>query len=320
MGRLKPEQFSLLRCPACKQELHLGGEDQLICVGVTCRREYPIIAGVPILINEDTSVFSLRDYLEQKETTYRHSGKLKSFIGRLLPRTGTNLKARRNFEKLESLLLHDIEKPSVLIVGSGDTGAGLDAIIRNSQIDFVHSDVAMRPQTELICDAHDLPFDDESFDGVIVQAVLEHVVDPHRCVGEIHRTLKGRGIVYAEVPFLQAVHGGRYDFTRFTDLGLRRLCRRFEEIERGAMCGSGMALAGVYIAFLKSLAWSREVRNALVILGTVSSFWLKYFDYNSIDTPGSLDAASGLYFMGRKCSTALSDRDLTQSYRGASGL
>ncbi len=41
----------------------------------------------------------------------------------------------------------------------------------------------------LICDAHDIPFADRSFDGVIVQAVLEHVVDPFRCCEEIHRVL-----------------------------------------------------------------------------------------------------------------------------------
>ena len=30
----------------------------------------------------------------------------------------------------------------------------------------------------------------ETFDCVIIQAVLEHVLDPKRCVKEIHRVLK----------------------------------------------------------------------------------------------------------------------------------
>ena len=34
---------------------------------------------------------------------------------------------------------------------------------------------------------------------------------------------------------------GRYDFTRFTDLGHRRLLRKFEEVERGPIVGPGMA-------------------------------------------------------------------------------
>ncbi len=84
---------------------------------------------------------------------------------------------------------------------------------------------------------------DESFDGVICQAVLEHVLDPYRCVEEIHRVLRPNGLVYAETPFMQQVHGGTHDFTRFTHLGHRRLFRKFAEVDSGVVCGPGMALA-----------------------------------------------------------------------------
>jgi SAM-dependent methyltransferase len=271
------------------------------------------------LINEDTSVFRINDFLEHRQTTFQHGGKLKALVNRLLPDTGVNLKARENYRKLEGLLLKDAVRPRVLVVGGGVLGEGLDAIIANDDIEFLQSDVSMEPRTQLICDSHDLPFADERFDGVVIQAVLEHVVDPYSCVAEIHRTLKNRGIIYAEVPFLWGVHGGKYDFTRFTDLGLRRLCRKFEEIDRGAVCGTGTALAGVYLAFLKSLTRSRVARNVVSVLGPITCFYLKYFDYYSIDTPGSLDAASGLFFMGRKSNLVLSDRDLLDSYKGASG-
>ena len=80
----------------------------------------------------------------------------------------------------------------------------------------------------LICDANDIPFENGSFDGVVLQAALEHVADPYRCVEETHRVLKEKGLVYAETAFMQQVHGGRYDFTRFTRLGHRRLFRRFD--------------------------------------------------------------------------------------------
>ena len=51
--------------------------------------------------------------------------------------------------------------------------------------------------------------------------------------------LKDDGLVYAETPFLQQVHGGPYDFTRFTHLGHRRLFRKFIELESGATAGAG---------------------------------------------------------------------------------
>jgi ubiquinone/menaquinone biosynthesis C-methylase UbiE len=50
----------------------------------------------------------------------------------------------------------------------------------------VETDVAFGPRTGIICDAHDLPFADETFDGVIARAVLEHVANPFQCVQEMH--------------------------------------------------------------------------------------------------------------------------------------
>lgn len=190
-------------------------------------------------------------------------------------------------------------------------------LAQNGSLELVDTDVSFGPRTMLICDAHDIPFQDESFDGVIAQAVLEHVVDPYRCVEEMHRVLKKDGLVYAETPFMQQVHLGRYDFTRFTHLGHRRLFRRFEEIDSGAVCGPGMALAWSYQYFLLSFAKLKILRALIRAFASLTSFYLKYFDYFLIDTAGGLDAASGYYFMGRKSDHSLSDRELLTLYKGA---
>ncbi|NNE07365.1 MAG: methyltransferase type 11, partial [Gemmatimonadetes bacterium] len=131
-----------------------------------------------------------------------------------------------------------------------------------------------------------------------------------------HRVLKHGGVVYAETPFIQQVHGGRYDFTRFTDLGHRRLFRKFEEIERGSACGPGMALAWTYQYFLMSFATTRVTRALLRDFASLTSFFLKYFDSHLVDKPGTQDAASGYYFMGSKEGRVMHDRELIQQYRG----
>src|SRR5512142_97930 len=97
----------------------------------------------------------------------------------------------------------------------------------------METDVALGPRTQIVCDAHELPFDDHTFDGAVVQAVLPYVPDPIKCVQEIERVLKPAGLAYAETAFMQQVVHGRYDFTRFTHLGLRRLFRRFQEVQSG---------------------------------------------------------------------------------------
>ena len=62
-------------------------------------------------------------------------------------------------------------------------------------------------------------------------------------VAEIHRVMKASGYVYAETPFMQQVHEGAYDFTRFTVLGHRYLFKDFDSIIIGGNGGSGEVLS-----------------------------------------------------------------------------
>jgi hypothetical protein len=109
---------------------------------------------------------------------------------------------------------------------------------------------------------------------------------------------------------------GKYDFHRFTHLGHRRLFRDFSEIESGAICGPGMALAWAYSYFIFSFFSSKKMRKFLIPFTSITAFFWKYFDYLLIGKPGSLDAASGYFFMGKKSAIQLSDKELLQLYRG----
>jgi len=125
------------------------------------------------------------------------------------------------------------------------------------------------------------------------------------------------GLVYAETPFMQQVHNGGCDFTRFTHIGHRRLFREFEEVASGAVGGPGMALAWSYQHFLYSVVTARPLRRLMTVVGRASAFWLKYLDPALIRRPAALDAASGYYFLGRRSERTLSDREVIRTYRGA---
>jgi SAM-dependent methyltransferase len=306
----------MLRCPICKAKLE-PHDEYYQCQNSECNFLFPIINGIPILIDDESSVFAINDFVNQQDTTfYLRQNKLEQAVARFVPKIDKNIKGRQNYNKLTKLLLNQSSAPKVLVIGGSILGTGIDAILKNSSIEFIESDVTFGPRTILMCDAHNIPFEDNSFDGVIVQAVLEHVVDPWRCVEEIHRILKKDGLVYAETPFMQQVHGGRFDFTRFTHLGHRRLFRKFEEIDSGAVCGPAMALAWSYRYFLLSFATSSLLRRLIGVFVRLTSFFLIYFDYLLIDKPGALDAASGYYFIGRKSDQVLSDKKLIKLYKG----
>ena len=320
--------IDLLCCPVCKSKMNKRDLDQFVCSSSLCQSNFPIISNTPILINEKNSVFHIKDFVKSKKQSDPLKRDKSSFIIKFikllilklfnyLPDTTKNVKAHINYPKFADLLVDQQSSPLVLVIGSGEIGNGLESIIDNKEITLVETDVQLGKRVHFVCDAHDLPFMDNAFDGVIIQAVLEHVCDPYRCVSEIHRVLKPNGLVYAETPFMQPGHKGRYDFTRFTHLGHRRLFRNFETIEDGPVCGPGMAVALTIRVFLWSFVKSKAMRMILNIFHRLTCFWLKYFDRILIEKKGTIDSASAFYLIGRKSNKILSDRELIKLYRGA---
>ena len=316
--KIKKNILEKLRCPICYSDLELI-EGYIKCFNQKCKNIFPIVDGIPILINDEISLFPIKSFLQKEDTFFKSQSRRKNInkiIDKILPKISLNIKAKKNYLNFAKSLLKINEKPLVLIIGGSIIGKGLERILSNPSIQFLETDVSFGPRTAIVFDAHNIPFKDSTFDGVIIQAVLEHVVDPYLAVEEVHRVLKNNGLVYAEVPFIEQVHGGKYDFTRFTYLGQRRLFRKFNEICSGATCGPGMALAWSYQYFLMSFFKSKFAMRFVKSFARLTSFWLKYFDYILINNPVALDAAAGYYFMGIKCNQILSDKELINLYKG----
>ena len=310
--KISEEIQQKLLCPFTKSKLRVNG-DYLESAGDTTMR-YPIINGIPILINNENSVFSIEDFTKVRSTTFDlHESKARRIVKKIMPKITHNIKAKKNYNELITLLPTNAK---ILVIGGSIKGQGMDKIYSTDSFEIIGTDVSFGPYTKVICDAHDLPFEDGVFDCVIAQVVLEHVLDPHRCVSEIYRVLKSSGIIYAETPFIQQVHMRQYDFTRYTHLGHRRLFRNFEEIKSGPTGGPGMALAWSYTWFLRSFATSAVMVYFLTLFAYLTSFFLKYFDYILINKPGSYDAASQFFFLGKKNKNLLSDKDLIKQFRG----
>jgi SAM-dependent methyltransferase len=197
----------------------------------------------------------------------------------------------------------------VLVIGGGAIGAGADALYANRNVEVVGTDVYASPNTNVVADGHFLPFRDAVFDGVWIQAVLEHVLEPSAVVAEIHRVLKPNGVVYADTPFIQQVHEEAYDFTRFTLSGHRWLFRRFEEIDSGAVGGAGKAL----VWSLRYVALSLGLGTRLATLAALPFFWLRFIDRFARPGPKS-DAASGVFFFGRRSDGELTAKDMLHYY------
>ena len=317
MGGLNQEMVQALRCPVCMAKLDLGAAEAR-CAGARCGATFPVVEGVPVLLNEARSLFRFADYRGPRgpEDSERPIRRLQRWMKPVMPPLASNFHAEDNLRCYADLLEAASPRPRVLIIGGRTAGMGVESVLDRRRLDLCETDVAFGPRTRIVCDAHDLPFADASFDGVVAQAVIEYLPRPQRAVEEIHRVLRPQGMVYAETPFLQPVHGGGYDFMRFTPVGHRALFRRFEEVSSGVACGPGMALASTYRYFLMSLTATRTGRGLANAFGRLTSLWLPHIDRWLVDHPSALDVASGSYFLGRRSEREISDREVVQSYRG----
>lgn len=315
MNRLSREVQGILRCPVCRAELCVV-DQHFHCTDDGCGTKFPTVNGIPILINQARSIFTISDFLNRKPTFFRSRGRLRGWLSGCIPVLENNLGAEKALAQLRERLLQRSDGAKVLVLGGSIVGAGMEVLLEDPDVEVIESDVSFGPRTQLICDAHDLPFEDRCLDGVVVQAVLEHVVDPVRCVEEIYRVLNDDGLVYADTPFMQQVHGREFDFTRYTRLGHRRLFRRFGELSDGVTVGPGAALAWAARYFVLSFSTNPSLRAILSGLSRLAFFWLKYFDFYLKHKASAFDAAAGFYFLGEKRQEALSDQELVQSYRG----
>ena len=301
-----------LRCPRCRSPLAVA-EGQYRCTNVECAlpRPFPNSRGRPAIVDFDRSVLQESDLSRDTGVLKRRPPRpLVTFVRRhLMP---YNERAAANAGRFLAELRKQSPNPTVLVVGGGAIGSGAEALYTAPGVRVVAFDLYASEHVQLIADAHHLPFADGSFDGVWVQAVLEHVLEPQIVVDEIGRVLRDGGLVYAETPFLQAVHEGPYDFTRFTDSGHRWLFRRFELIDSGAVLGPFAQLLWSINQATRALFRSAKAGMVAQLL----FFWLQYLD-RLVPDAEARDGASALFLLARKSGEPISPREAVLYYRGA---
>lgn len=304
----------ILVCPRCKGELS-GEIENLRCASQRCGLHpegFPDLGLQPALIDFDASVIDRTGLVETLGSSYTNrKPRLLSQILRQMA-NGRNRVAEKYVEQMLNELRSVAPAPRLLIIGGGGVGDGAAALYEDDRVRVIGTDIYQSTHTTVVADGHQLPFKDESVDGVWIQAVLEHVLDPAQVVAEIHRVLGKDGVVFANTPFMQQVHEGAYDFTRFTLSGHRWLFRNFDLLEAGTSAGAGVAT----IWSLRYLVRVMTGSNKLATLVAAACWWLRLVDY-FFDNRNAADAASGVYFYGRKSGASISPKDIVAFYHAS---
>ncbi len=275
--------------------------------------DYPVTGNKPVLIDFENSVVNRNDVVETSATSLIERPSytfVRKFIKSLL--SPEKMSTKRNIAIFIDKLKGAAKRPTVLVVGGGSVGQGMSALYDDPDVAVTAFDIYAAPHVQFVADAHDIPIIDGHFDGAVIQAVLEHVLEPQRVADEIWRVLKPCGLVYAETPFMQQVHEGAYDFTRLTESGHRHLFRRFARIDSGASGGPGRQLMWSVDYFARSVFRSRIAGK----IAKLAFFWARYFD-DVIPESYAIDGASGVFFLGTKSNEVMTPKMIIEAYRGA---
>ena len=323
---------NIYRCPKCKGPLSVATESSsFFCEACECC--FPIYKNVPILIDEESSVFRISKIIDQSQDNIREI-KFRSTIFllaarwliRFLTRITPTLYSKKRTIEVAEVFLKRINglvghKITILSIGNGDGGIIFRELKNNPRFNLLETDVYISADRMFVSDIQQIPLESQSVDIILVEGVLEHVIDPSRAVSEVHRILKCDGLVLSTTPFILGVHMEVADYTRFTRLGLIKLFQGFQPIECGVIEGAFVALAYQISYAFMTLASAMTSGNSTAIkfakyAGNFFIFWLKYVDTFSRNNPISQDSAASLYYIGKKVDEDISDIDINMQFSG----
>lgn len=284
---MKQMKFNnILVCPFCKSKLKQ--DKKLSCL--SCKKKYSYIRGKPAFV---------------KPSKHSKDKILDFFIKHvkwMIPSPSYNFLVKKHmmfFKKNMS----KISDPKILIIGGGQSkyAKGINILSRYEK-NIINLELVDGPIVDVIGDAHNLPFKNNSFDLVIIQAVLEHVANPIKVVDEIYRVLKKPGRVYAGIPFIQGIHARPHDFQRYTNYGLDILFEKFKKIESDILLGPTGSLIWVLREYL-SILFSFNNKYLYYFFNFLFGWVflpLKYLDYILIRLKYSANIAGGYFYIGKK--------------------
>lgn len=269
---------------------------------------FELIDETPILIDFNQSIV-------QKSTSFKSCIHRTGFSITLKNLLNFNYITKKNSHRVYNHLKKNAQSKNLLIVGGGSVGNNSEFLYNSNDFNTFSIDIYNNDNVDVVADAHKIPFKSNSIGAVWIQAVLEHVLDPEIVVSEIYRVLETDGIVYAEVPFMQSVHEGAYDFKRYSRSALRYLFKKFDLISIGPIDGAGSALRWSIKYLFEGLFRSRNA-GKLIFYMLFPLSWIDHF----IPEKYKNDSATGYYILCSKSANTITHKDILSFYDGMQKL
>lgn len=281
-------------CPKTKQRLHISSDRQWLVADDNVHRyeflnsEIPILLADPSLISEYASASKRMN----EEYSLKSVRKRKSLFNRLKRFFNSDYRTD-SCKQAFSGLFHDLPSDALCIsVGGGPTRAH-DRLL--------NINIGPFPNVDIVADAHQLPYADESVDIVYCEAVFEHLHSPIKAAEEICRVLKPGKKIFVCTPFLQAYHGYPHHYQNYTISGHKHL---FESVglhvcEFGSCVGPVYTIVNLVAVFIQEYSPSL-LRLPLRLLWVAFGIAVRPLDKILGKRPNAHVLASTTYIVAQK--------------------
>lgn len=172
----------------------------------------------------------------------------------------------------------------------------------NTSDRFINVDIFPFERVDIVSDACDLPFEDDSIDRIIIETGLEHMKNPAEAIREAHRVLKPEGLIFVTVPFILGYHDSPLDYWRWTRDGLKLALKPFEILEIGNKGGVASALGWVFSEFMATLFSfrSKTLHHLILHIVIVLLMPLKLLDFILVNFPTTSNISAMFYAIAQK--------------------
>ena len=263
----------ILLCPCCKRSKVIFEDELIRCL--VCGEIFGYKSGVPVLLDKDYSNSlisqiegkgSWEDYDSEKITrkVAAFSRWRKSLFQKLSPKKRI---------QIGPTYLDFIDKyyigGNILELGGGPNGLAIDGALNFDINDYQTVDV--------IGDARNMCFQDNIFEMIISNSVLEHILDYPSVLKECARVLKKDGYILFCVPQVCGRHHS-IDYHRWTLPGLKALFPNYEILDSGVVLGPGMFVAHLLSSLFEEITPSKLLNQLICLIVEWVAFPLRFLD------------------------------------------
>jgi len=144
--------------------------------------------------------------------------------------TNPNWLVLRKRRKIFQHALENVPGKDLSVLDVGGRIQPYRSVLGERCVRYVAVDLRATPLVDVIAQAQQLPFKDQSFDLAFCTQVLEYIPEPQLVVNEIHRTLREHGFLLLSVPAVYP-RDSEIEYWRFLPSALRRLLDSFSQVD-----------------------------------------------------------------------------------------